>query len=65
MRFLLDQDVYAITTRFLAGLGHDVVTASGIGLAAADDAALLRHAQDGEGMTRSCTVQGECPLIIA
>ncbi len=26
MRFLLDQDVYAITTRFLKGLGHDVIT---------------------------------------
>ena len=24
MRFLLDQDVYAMTARFLAGLGHDV-----------------------------------------
>jgi len=46
MRFLLDQDVYAITARFLAGLRHDVVTASGIGVAATDDATLLRHAQD-------------------
>jgi len=25
MRFLLDQDVYAVTARFLAGLGHDVI----------------------------------------
>ena len=28
MRFLLDQDVYAITTRFLKGLSHDVITAA-------------------------------------
>ena len=46
MRFLSDQDVYAVTTRLLAELGHDVATASGIGLAAADDAVLLKHAQD-------------------
>ena len=26
MRFLTDQDVYAITIRFLSGLGHDVIT---------------------------------------
>ena len=26
MRFLLDQDVYALTARFLRDLGHDVVT---------------------------------------
>jgi len=28
MRFLTDQDVYAITIRFLCSLGHDVVTAA-------------------------------------
>jgi len=44
MRFLLDQDVYAVTARFLAGLGHDVVTASSIGLSAADDSTLLTRA---------------------
>ena len=27
MKLLLDQDVYAVTARFLRGLGHDVVTA--------------------------------------
>jgi predicted nuclease of predicted toxin-antitoxin system len=46
MRFLSDQDVYAVTTRFLLGLGHDVATASGLGLAAAEDAVLLQRAQD-------------------
>jgi predicted nuclease of predicted toxin-antitoxin system len=38
MKFLLDQDVYAMTARFLVELGHDVVTASRIGLSEADDA---------------------------
>jgi hypothetical protein len=33
MRFLLDQDVYAVTARFLEGLGHDVVRASQVWLA--------------------------------
>ena len=46
MRFLTDQDVYAITIRFLSGLGHDVVTAAQLGLAQADDLELLRMAQD-------------------
>ncbi len=46
MRFLTDQDVYAITIRFLSGLGHDVVTAAQLGLAQADDLELLRVAQD-------------------
>jgi predicted nuclease of predicted toxin-antitoxin system len=46
MRFLTDQDVYAITNRFLSGLGHDVVTATQLGLAQAEDLELLRVAQD-------------------
>jgi predicted nuclease of predicted toxin-antitoxin system len=46
MRFLTDQDVYAITIRFLSGLGHDVVTAAQISLAQAEDLELLRVAQD-------------------
>ena len=45
MRFLTDQDVYAITNRFLSGLGHDVVTAAQLGLAQAEDLELLRVAQ--------------------
>ncbi|MGD0897199.1 MAG: DUF5615 family PIN-like protein [Thermoguttaceae bacterium] len=46
MRFLADQDVYSATARFLVGLGHDVVTASQLGLAQAEDAALLRTAHE-------------------
>ncbi len=45
MRFLADQDVYAGTVRFLRGLGHDVATAAQLGLAQANDAVLLRVAQ--------------------
>jgi predicted nuclease of predicted toxin-antitoxin system len=45
MRFLTDQDVYATTVRFLSGLGHDVVTAAQLGLAQAEDVALLQAAQ--------------------
>jgi len=48
MKFLLDQDVYAITARFLSGLGHDVVTVTKIGFSQADDSELLRIAQ-GQG----------------
>ncbi len=45
MRFLLDQDVYAITMRFLNNLGHDVIPVAQIGLSQADDTRLLKTAQ--------------------
>ncbi len=44
MKFLLDQDVYAITGRFLREQGHDVLTASAAGLSRADDLELLQTA---------------------
>lgn len=46
MKFLLDQDVYALTERFLRTLGHDVITASEIERSRATDAELLRIAQE-------------------
>jgi predicted nuclease of predicted toxin-antitoxin system len=45
MRFLLDQDVYAATARLLLNLGHDVITAAGIGHSQASDLELLNVAQ--------------------
>jgi len=46
MKFLLDQDVYAVTARFLSDLGHDVVPVAQVGLSQADDQDLLRMAQE-------------------
>ncbi len=46
MKFLADQDVYAITIGGLSDLGHDVVRAAELGLAQADDDELLRVARD-------------------
>ena len=46
MRFLLDQDVYAATERFLSELGHDVVPIARIGLSQASDEELLKTAQE-------------------
>jgi len=46
MRFLIDQDVYATTVRFLSQLGHDVVTVGQLGLAQAQDVELLQLAHD-------------------
>ena len=46
MRFLLDQDVYASTARFLADLGHDVVPVAKIGLSQAVDSDLLKIARE-------------------
>lgn len=46
MKFLLDQDVYALTARFLIGLGHDVVLAAEIGMSEAADEDLLKRAQE-------------------
>ena len=44
MKFLLDQDVYALTARLLTEQGHDVVTASQLGLSRAQDIDLLKRA---------------------
>jgi predicted nuclease of predicted toxin-antitoxin system len=44
VKFLADQDVYALTVRFLRELGHDVQTASEVGLARAADSELLSRA---------------------
>jgi predicted nuclease of predicted toxin-antitoxin system len=44
VRFLLDQDVYALTARFLRELGHDVVAAAQLGLSRASDTDLLTRA---------------------
>ena len=46
MRFLLDQDVYAVTARVLLALGHDVVTAFSAGFSREEDDALLNHAHN-------------------
>jgi predicted nuclease of predicted toxin-antitoxin system len=46
MRFLLDQDVYAVTARLLSDMGHDVVPVAEMGLARAEDEEILRVAQD-------------------
>ena len=46
MKFLLDQDVYAATARFLTELGHDVVSVADIGCSRVDDSDLLSIAQE-------------------
>jgi predicted nuclease of predicted toxin-antitoxin system len=48
MKFLLDQDVYALTAGFLREHGYDVVTASEIGLSRALDLDLLKTAEEQE-----------------
>jgi predicted nuclease of predicted toxin-antitoxin system len=44
MRLLADQDVYALTVRLLRQRNHDVVTASELGLAQANDFDLFQAA---------------------
>lgn len=46
MKFLIDQDVYAITIHFVSDLGHDVIPVSKIGLSKADDFVLLKTAKE-------------------
>jgi predicted nuclease of predicted toxin-antitoxin system len=46
MKFLLDQDVYGSTARFLINLGHDVVPVSQIGYSEAEDTDLLLLAHE-------------------
>ena len=54
MKLFLDQDVYNVTAKFLADLGHDIIRAAEIGLAQAADEELLKtaHAQDRIFVTR-------------
>ncbi|MCH8063257.1 MAG: DUF5615 family PIN-like protein [Chloroflexi bacterium] len=46
MRFLLDQDVYLATSRYLRELSHDVTSASELGLSRASDRELLLLARE-------------------
>jgi predicted nuclease of predicted toxin-antitoxin system len=46
MRLFLDHDVYAITARFLRGLGHDVIVTGELGYEQKSDIELLDFAQD-------------------
>jgi predicted nuclease of predicted toxin-antitoxin system len=46
MKFLLDQDVYAATARFLIKLGHDLVPVAKIGLSRTSDSDLLQTANE-------------------
>lgn len=46
MKFLIDQDVYASTSKLLKDHGHDVVTASELGLHQAEDSMLLQLAHE-------------------
>jgi predicted nuclease of predicted toxin-antitoxin system len=46
MKLLSDQDVYATTTGFLRGLGHDVLSAAQLGLAQSADVHLLKTARE-------------------
>jgi predicted nuclease of predicted toxin-antitoxin system len=46
MKLLLDQDVYAITARFLDDLGHDIVPVAGIGLSQAEDEEIVHVTQE-------------------
>jgi predicted nuclease of predicted toxin-antitoxin system len=45
MKFLFDQDVYAVTARYLKALGHEVITANEAGLSKAEDLDLLDRAK--------------------
>lgn len=71
MKFLADQDVYAITIGFLNSLGHDVVPVAQLGLAQADDPDLLGVRKQGRiFLTRDrdfgalVFVQGSGPGVI-
>jgi len=48
MKLLTDQDVYALTVRFLRSLGHDTVTAAELELDRASDLEILRRAERGQ-----------------
>ena len=45
MKFLLDQDVYALTAKFLVDAGYNIITAREIGMSRAKDEEILKIAQ--------------------
>lgn len=46
MKFLLDQDVYGVTAKFLTDSGYDFIRVAELGLAQASDEEILRVAQE-------------------
>jgi hypothetical protein len=55
VRFLCDQDVYAVTAQFLRDLSHNVVTASELGLSRAT---IQAGSQRDEQFCRRRTLRG-------
>jgi predicted nuclease of predicted toxin-antitoxin system len=51
MRFLVDQDVYAVSVQYLSGLGHDVAIAAEKGLSRASDEELFQAAMMTDGFS--------------
>lgn len=45
MKFLIDQDVYTVTAKFLIDAGHDVILVSQVGLVQASEEEILGVAQ--------------------
>ncbi len=64
MKLLLDQDVYAVTARFLADLGHDVVSAYQAGLSQSSDNALIEAAHEQDRLLVNQVVKGGLPAIV-
>ena len=46
MKFLLDQDVYGVTAKFLEKFGYDFIRVANIGLSQASDEKILKTAQE-------------------
>jgi len=46
MKLLLDQDIYAVTARFLKAQGYDVITAAEVNLSRSADTELLDFARE-------------------
>ena len=53
MKFLIDQDVYAVTIKFLIDVGHDVIVVAQMGLAQASDEEILRGEHLSYAMSRN------------
>lgn len=48
MKFLIDQDVYAVTVKFLKSKGYDVLTTAEAGLSTASDIDVIKFAEKEE-----------------
>ena len=64
MKFLLDQDVYALTERFLREQGYDVIHVNEVDLDATPDEQIMEYASENHRAVVTFNIRDFVPLAI-